>query len=124
MHRLHYHKLMGNIKEYEGKKYLMINDDMLGKVLDKIKETIVNVKFDDTKILIDTDDLMARFSDVLRYFFVGLVHTWNPQRCYHGWHSVEKYSKFVPLGTLKMHSLVPSIFKFLCKHFPNYLTLH
>ena len=75
MHRLHYHKLMGNIKEYEGKKYLMINDDMLGKVSDKIKETIVIVKFDDTKILIDTDDLMARFSDVCRDFFVGLVHT-------------------------------------------------
>ena len=47
---LHYHELMRQIKEHEGKKYLMVNDNMIDKVLDKIKE-----KFDDTKILIDTD---------------------------------------------------------------------
>ena len=30
------------------KKYLMVNDDMLDKVLDKIKETIGIAKFNDT----------------------------------------------------------------------------
>ena len=53
---LHYHELMGRIEEHEGQKYLMVNDYMLDKVLDEIKETICIAKFDDTKILIDTDD--------------------------------------------------------------------
>ena len=35
---------------------------MLDKVLDKIKETISFTKFDDTKILIDTD---VKFSDYI-----------------------------------------------------------
>ena len=47
-----------NIKE---NKYLMVNDYMLNKVLDKIKETIDIVKFDDTKILIDTDDKLPDY---------------------------------------------------------------
>ena len=52
---LHYHELMGKVKKTE-KKYLIVNDYMLDKVLDKIKETTDIVKFDDIKILIDTDD--------------------------------------------------------------------
>ena len=36
MLRLHYHNLMGKIKEHEGKKYVMAADYMLNKVLDKI----------------------------------------------------------------------------------------
>ena len=40
---LYYHELIGEIKKNEGKKYLMINDYMQEKVLDKIKETIVNI---------------------------------------------------------------------------------
>ena len=36
-------------------EYLVVNDYMLHKVLHKIKETIGIKKFDDTKILIDTD---------------------------------------------------------------------
>ena len=46
---LHYHGLMGKIKEHEGKKYLMVNDHMLDKVLDKIKEKVGIVKLDDTR---------------------------------------------------------------------------
>ena len=42
---LHYHELMGNIKEHEGKKYLMADDYMLDKVLEKIKEIISIGKF-------------------------------------------------------------------------------
>ena len=38
------------------KKYLIVDDYMLDKVLDKIKKTIGIEKFHDTKILIDTDD--------------------------------------------------------------------
>ena len=50
---LYYHELIGNIEEYEGKKYLMIDDNILDKVLEKI---IAIKKYDDTKNLIDTDD--------------------------------------------------------------------
>ena len=56
MLNLHYYELMGKIKEHEGKKYFIVDDYMLGRVLDKIKEIIGIAKFDDTKILIDTDD--------------------------------------------------------------------
>ena len=38
------------------KKYLMVDDYMLHKVLDNIKEMIGVGKFDDTNILIDMDD--------------------------------------------------------------------
>ena len=51
---LHYHELMAVIKKQ--KKYLMLNDYMLDKVLDKINEKIDTVKLDDTKIMIDTDE--------------------------------------------------------------------
>ena len=47
---------MGKVKQHEGKKYLMIDDYILDKVLDKIKEIIDRKKFDNTKILIYTDD--------------------------------------------------------------------
>ena len=53
---LHYHKLMGKLEEYEKKVHLMVNDYVLDKVLDKIKETIGIEKFYVTKVLIDTDD--------------------------------------------------------------------
>ena len=43
---LHYHELMGKIEEHEGKKYLMVDDYMLNKVLDKIKEIRGTEKFD------------------------------------------------------------------------------
>ena len=37
-------------------KHLMVNYYILDEVLDKIKEAIGIIKFDDTKILIDSDD--------------------------------------------------------------------
>ena len=52
---LYYHELMEKIEYYEGKKYLMIGD-ILNKVLEKIVEIICIEKFDDTKILNDTND--------------------------------------------------------------------
>ena len=41
------------------KKYLMVDDYMLYKLLDNIKEIIGIGKFDDTKILIDMDDKLS-----------------------------------------------------------------
>ena len=38
------------------KKYLMVDDYMLDKVLDKIKEILDTEKFDDTKTLMEIDD--------------------------------------------------------------------
>ena len=58
---LNYHELMGKIKEHEENKYLMFNDYMLDKVLDKIKETKDILKFDDTKILIVADDKLQDY---------------------------------------------------------------
>ena len=38
---LHYHELIGKTEEdHEGKKYFMVDDYMLDKVLDKVKEMI------------------------------------------------------------------------------------
>ena len=56
---LRYHELMKKIKEYEGKKYLMVNDCKLDKVLDKIRKTIGIVKPDDT--LNETDDKLPDY---------------------------------------------------------------
>ena len=53
---LYYHELMGKDKEHEGKKWLMIDDHVLDKVLSKIKQRIDIGNFDDNKILIETDD--------------------------------------------------------------------
>ena len=39
----------------------MIIDYMLDKALEKIKETIVILKFDDAKIVIDTDDKLPDY---------------------------------------------------------------
>ena len=43
------------------KKYLMVNDYMLDKVLDKIKKIINIINFNNTKILIDTDDKLQGY---------------------------------------------------------------
>ena len=56
---LHYHELIEKIEDHEGKNYLMVDDYILNKVLDKIKEIIGVKKFHNTKILIDTDDKLS-----------------------------------------------------------------
>ena len=53
---LHYHELIGKIEKYKGKKYLMTDDYTLDKLFDKIKMIIGIEKFDDAKILINTND--------------------------------------------------------------------
>ena len=52
---LSYYELIGITEEHEEKE-IMVDDYMLHKVLDKLKKIIDIKKFDDTKILIDTDD--------------------------------------------------------------------
>ena len=58
---LHYHKLTEKIEEHEEKKYLMVDDYLLGRALDNIKEITGIEKFDGTKILIDTVKKMVRW---------------------------------------------------------------
>ena len=52
---LYCHELMGKIEEHKG-KYLIVDDYTLDKVLDKIKMIISIEEFNDTKILVETDD--------------------------------------------------------------------
>ena len=47
----------------------MVNDYMLDKVLDEIKETIGIVKCDDAKILIDIDDKLPDYN-TLKYVVI------------------------------------------------------
>lgn len=42
---LNYHQIIGKIEEPEGRKYLMVEDFMLEKVLDKIKKITGIEKF-------------------------------------------------------------------------------
>ena len=58
---LHYPQLMEKFQEHEEKKYLMVNDYMLDKIVEKTKETIAIVKFDDTEILNDADDTLPDY---------------------------------------------------------------
>ena len=44
------------LKNTKGKQYLIVHDSMLDKVLDNIIEIVGIEKFDDTKILLNTDD--------------------------------------------------------------------
>ena len=51
---MYYLELMENIDKYEVKK--IFHDHMLDKVFDKIEELVGIEIFDDTKVLIDTND--------------------------------------------------------------------
>ena len=72
MLRLRYHELMGTIEEHEGKKYLMVDDSMLDKVSDRVKEIIDIEEFDNTKILINKDD---KFPDNITLKYVVILIT-------------------------------------------------
>ena len=74
---LHYHELLGKIKEHKWKKYLTINNYMLDKVLEKIRETIGVIKFDDTKIWIDTGDKLPDYitlENVMILITLNFIH--------------------------------------------------
>ena len=59
---LHYYELMGKNKKDEEQEFFIVDDYTLDLVLDRTKESIVIIKFDDTKTLIDT---YGRFPDYI-----------------------------------------------------------
>ena len=66
---LYYHELMGKIKNIKEKKYLMVDDYELNKALDRIKEITDIEIFDNTKILINKDDILPDNITLKRPFF-------------------------------------------------------
>ena len=56
---LHYQKLLEKIEEHQ-KKYLVVDEYIINKVLDKIKGIINIKKSDDTKISVDTSQCCNR----------------------------------------------------------------
>ena len=56
---LHYQKLLEKIEEHQ-KKYLVVDEYIINKVLDKIKGIINIKKSDDTKISVDTSQCCKR----------------------------------------------------------------
>ena len=52
---LYSHELLEKIEEHEEKSFLIVDNYMLEKLLEKIKEIIGIDQFDDTKVLIKTD---------------------------------------------------------------------
>ena len=61
-------------------------------------------------------------SDLSRVFW-GKMGTLNLQRRPHGQGRAQKFSKYVPADTLKMHSLALSVLTFLCKTFSTSIKL-
>ena len=64
------------------KKYLIACHCMLNKVLDKIKEIIGTEKFDDTKILIDTDDKLPNCISLKRFVIIMISVIKNDGKFY------------------------------------------
>ena len=57
-------------------------------------------------------------SNISRAFLDRLLHIWTQKRHHHGWCQGEKNSKFLPLDTIKMHSLALPVLRFFSKTFP------
>ena len=55
MLNLHYDELIGKTEGWKGKKYLIVDDYPLDKVLDKIKRIAI-INLQDNNIIINTDD--------------------------------------------------------------------
>ena len=60
---------MEKIEEYERTKHLTVDDYMLNKVLDRINNIMGIKRFDNSKILIDTDDKLPD-NITLRYVVI------------------------------------------------------
>ena len=70
MSSLHYRELTREIKYHERDKYLMVDDYMVDKILERIKEITNIEEFDKTKILIDTDN---KFPDDMLWCYCIVV---------------------------------------------------
>ena len=64
--------LIDKTEESKGKKFLMIADYIFDKVLDRVKKIIGIEKFDDTKILSDTNN---KFPDDITFKNVVILMT-------------------------------------------------
>ena len=71
---LHYHELMGKTEGHEKNIYLMVDNYMVNKVLDKIKEIMRIRKIYNFKILIDTDD---KFPDNITLLMILMTRDIN-----------------------------------------------
>ena len=59
---------------------MIVNDYMLDKVVDNIKETIGIEKFDDSKILIDADDKIPNYITLKKWHVsLRIIHKFYPQ---------------------------------------------
>ena len=71
---LYYHELMEKVKKNRGRKYFMIDDYVLDKVLGKIKEIIGFEKFDETKIYNTHDRLPDDITFINILIFNGICY--------------------------------------------------
>ena len=71
MSSLHYRELTREIKYHERDKYLMVDDYMVDKILERIKEITNIEEFDKTKILIDTNNKFP--DDMLWYYCIVVI---------------------------------------------------
>ena len=82
---LYLYKLIGKTEEPKGRLDLIVDGYMVYKVLNKIKEIISIEKFDDNKILINTDDKLSNNITLTRFMilmtcFLKDGNTFDPQR--------------------------------------------
>ena len=64
---LHYQELMGKIEEHERKKHLTIDDYMLDKALDKIKEVIGTEELDKLPDDITLKNVILMTCTIIKY---------------------------------------------------------
>ena len=70
----------------KGKKYLIVDDYMLDIILNKIQKIIGTEKFDNAKILIDTDDKQPdyiTFKNVVILVKGTLLQIWKSANIFH-----------------------------------------
>ena len=60
------------------------------------------------------------YNDVSRVFLGRLIHTLNPGKRHHDWHSGKNVSKLVLADALKLHPLALFALRFFCKTFPKF----
>ena len=59
------------LREYNGKKYLIVYEDILTDVIDRVGRLIVIDKFEDFKVLIDSDEGLPGELDLKKVLFLN-----------------------------------------------------